>query len=408
MNKSTFAGKFIAKLEKIDREQIESYLKRLWQERSFLEQVFQTLAEGIIVTDMESRIVFINRGAYKLLGISQRQRLLGEPLIEVIRDSNLLQGVQEFSLPSDGQVESYELKVQYPRPATYLVKIVPLREEETSELSSLVFIISDISEAKRKEEERSRQERLDSLATLTAGIAHEIKNPLNALNIHAQLLKRSIEDNSLIPDTPEYQRAKQSLEIIIEEIRRLARIVNQFITAVRPFKLHLKSCDVNRILEELVKTFGPELKERRIKITMSLERDIPPIYADEHLIRQTFLNILKNAIETIEDQNGEIGIRTFYSGKWVYVSVRDNGKGMTEEEMRRMFEPYFTTKDYGSGLGLFIVYRVIQEHRGEIKVQSEKGKGTVFTVQLPILKRPVRLLPHKKRKAKNEKKNSHS
>lgn len=400
MNKSTFAGKFISKLGKIDREQVELYLKKLWQERSFLERVFQTLVEGIIVTDMESRIVFINRSAYKLLGINLRRRLLGEPLVEVIKDSNLLQELQEFSLPTDGEVESYELKVQYPRPATYLLKIVPLREEETTEISSLVFIISDVSEAKRREEERYRQERMESLALLTAGIAHEIKNPLNALNIHAQLLKRSIDNDSLVPNTPEYQRARQSLEIIIEEIRRLARIVNQFITAVRPFKLQLKNCDINRILQEIVQTFDPEIKEKRIKLSISLEHDIPPIYADEDLIRQALLNIFKNAIEAIEDENGEIGIRTFYSENKVYVSMWDNGKGMTEDEMRRMFEPYFTTKDSGSGLGLFIVYRVIQEHRGEIEVQSEKGKGTVFTIQLPTLKRPVRLLPHKKREAK--------
>lgn len=396
MADSRFAGKFISRLEKIDREQIESYLLKLWRERSFLERVFITLQEGIIITDIDSRIIYINRAGYKLLGISQRRHLLGEPLVKVVTDSELLEQIRNFTLSLNGQAKQYEIKVRFPRNATYLLKILPLRDESDQSISSLIFIINDITDTKLQEQEKFRQERLGSLATLTAGIAHEIKNPLNALNIHAQLIKRALDTNeTLTKDSEEFARIKESTEIILEEIRRLTRMVNQFISAVRPLKLQLQPCNINQVIEDLIETIKVELQEKHIQLSLLLDPEVPPVYADEYLVRQALLNIMKNAIEAIEHQQGEIEIKTYAADNWVYVSVSDNGKGMNEEELRQMFEPYFTTKTYGSGLGLFIVYRVIQEHRGEIQVNSTPGKGTTFIVQLPVVKRPVRLLTHK-------------
>lgn len=396
MADSAFAGKFISKLEKIDREQIETYLKHVLHERGFFDRIFQTLSEGIIVTDMESRIVMINAAAYKLLGISRKQRLLGEALIHFISDSNLVQEISKYNIQSNGDIRTVDVRVQYPRPALYLIKIIPLLDDETKEPASIVLIISDISETRQREMERYRQQRIESLATLTAGIAHEIKNPLNALSIHAQLVQRSLNAADAIPQNPqELERIRQSTEIILEEIRRLNRIVNQFITSVRPFKLQLKYCDINTLIEEIVETIRPDTEKQRIIISLALEQEIDPIIIDEYLMRQALLNIIINAMESVKPGHGKIEIKTLASEQSLFISIKDNGKGMNEEELHRMFEPYFTTKEYGTGLGLFIVYRVVQEHHGEINIQSEPGKGTTFTIQLPLLKRPLRYLPER-------------
>ncbi len=401
MKESTFAGKFISKLEKIGRDQIESYLRRLLKERSFFEQVFQTLVEGIVVTDMESRIVYINKAAHKLLGISLRQNLLGEPLVKVISDTYLLQKIRDFELPEDNRVQSCDISVRYPRPAVYLLKILPLHEEDSGETSSLVFIISDISETRKKEIERFRQQRLESLATLTAGIAHEIKNPLNALSIHAQLLKHVLEEetDAFVHESKEYARIEQSTDIILEEIRRLTRIVNQFITSVRPFKLQIKYRDITTLVEDVMETVLPDADKRGVDIQINPMPDLPMILVDEHLIRQALMNIIINALESVEEGKGKVTISTSCSEKWLFITISDNGKGMTDSEVERMFEPYFTTKETGSGLGLFIVYRIIHEHRGEIQIESEPGEGTTFIIKLPLLKRPTRYLPEQHAKA---------
>ncbi len=398
MKETTFAGKFIARLEKIDRNQIEAFVKHLWEERSFLERVFHSLVEGLIVTDMESRILFVNRSAYRLLGIRSDLRLLGSPLVEVIKDLNLLKKIREFTIPERGEVGTCEVKVEFPRNATYLFTVIPLSDEETDEITSFVFILSDISEAKQREQALFRQRRLESLATLTAGIAHEIKNPLNALNIHAQLIKREIQkDKHLKKKIPEYKHITESLDIIQEEIQRLTLIVNDFMTAVRPLRLQLKICNVNKILDEIIETIKPELAEKGIELKRDYEPDLPEIKADETLIRQSFFNIIKNSIEALTNENPEIKMITSSHDSYISVTIEDNGKGMTEDDIHRIFEPYFTTKDYGSGLGLFIVYRVIQEHEGEIEVLSHVDKGTEFTVRLPIFRKPTRLLTHKKK-----------
>jgi two-component system, sporulation sensor kinase E len=384
--KRTFAGKFISRLDKIDRAEIENFLATLLHEKNFLELVLHNLLEGLIVTDERSHILFINSTASELIGLSPRRQRLGQVLSSVIRDPAL----RDFlTLQRKGGI-SGEVEVSFPQKAIYSVNVVPVQDKQ-KKTSAYLMIIADITGKRRSELEQQQREKLISLAMLTAGVAHEIKNPLNSLNIHAQILKKVVE-RCPTQSTADSDRIHRSIDIIVEETNRLGRIVDQFILAVRPTKPRLSLLNVNDVLRNVVERLRPELEGKNITLELVLDSEVPPSRMDGHQIGQAFINILKNSIEAIDKEHGIIRIQSAIADGFVRIAFKDNGCGIKKEDLTRIFEPYYSTKFYGSGLGLMIVYRIISEHQGDIKLQSEPGKGTTLTVLLPLTRKPVRLI----------------
>jgi two-component system, sporulation sensor kinase E len=384
--KKTFAGKFISRLDKIDRAEIESFLAALLHERNFLELVFNNLLEGAIVTDEHARILFINLAARELLGISHRKQPLGHLLSSVVRDPAL----RELLSTNRSHLLSQELEVSFPKKAIYSMNVIPVQDDE-QQISAYLILIADITEKLLREFERQQREKLVSLVTLTAGIAHEIKNPLNSLNIHAQIVKK-IAERCPAQVLPDFERFTRSIDVIIEETNRLGRIVDQFILAVRPTKPRLSPANVNQIIRDVTERLRPEFEAKNISLKLILDPDVPPSPLDEHQIRHAFLNILKNSIEAIEKDRGAIRIHSSLSNGFIRITFKDNGCGIKKEDLARVFEPYYSTKFHGSGLGLMIVLRIIREHKGDIDLQSEPGKGTTLTVLLPLTRKPVKLI----------------
>jgi signal transduction histidine kinase len=242
-------------------------------------------------------------------------------------------------------------------------------------------------------EEIRRIESIESLSTLTAGVAHEIKNPLNSMNIHAQLAKKSLKDlREEIGANVTLERIERSNRVIMEEIERLAKIVDGFLDAVRPARPNIRTHDLNKVLLGVAELIGPDCRSRGIELVLDLDPELTPVRIDADQILQCVLNVAKNAMESIEGEHGAIALRTKLKSDHVLIEVEDNGCGIPDEERLRIFEPYHTTKESGTGLGLMVVYRIVRAHRGAVGLRSEPGKGTVFSIGLPIDERPVRLL----------------
>jgi signal transduction histidine kinase len=227
---------------------------------------------------------------------------------------------------------------------------------------------------------------LNALTLLAAGVAHEIGNPLNSLHIHLQLMERKVREL----DSPARDELQESIDIARSEISRLDTIVTQFLRAIRPSKPQLQPENINTIVEEAVRFFAPEIQHRDIVVEQELRSDLPLLELDREQMKQAFYNVIKNSFEAMK--RGILRIRTDRDDTHVIVNFIDTGGGISAENLSRVFEPYFTTKTSGTGLGLLIVRRIVREHGGELSIESSEGKGLTLTLRLPYIDRRVRML----------------
>lgn len=389
---SSFAGKFLRKIKKIDTDQIEVFLAQVLREKAFLEVIFDSITEGIVVTEQDQRVVFLNEAAKQFLALGGKE-VLGAPLREVMRAEELRDLASEFS--REGRpVRQREVSLPQKPPRVFAVTVVPIENEEGL-ATHAVWILGDRTDAARRAEEQRQMQHMESLATLTAGVAHEVKNPLNSLNIHAQLAAKGLEHlRGQLPggDNPALERMERSLNVILEENQRLARVVDDFTKAVRPVRPNLRRENLDTLLVAVAELIAPECRQRGIELVLTPDPETPQLLIDRQQIQQALLNILKNAMEAIDKPEGRIVLRTRLRADHVLIEVQDNGCGIPEEERLRIFEPYHSTKFSGTGLGLMMVYRIVRAHRGAIALDSEPEVGTLFSIALPLDERPVRML----------------
>jgi PAS domain S-box-containing protein len=390
--KSGFLEKLIERLGRIGPEEVQNYLLRLAQEKGFLETVFNAIQEGIIVTDATGRITYLNDAACDLFGLDGEQSI-GKRLEERVR------GLDWKSLSQSESAISRDMEIFYPANRFINFYVVPLKIERRAEAGppndtpgatvGHAMILRDITQSRRSTQETIESERLSALTLLAAGVAHEIGNPLNSLHIHLQLMERQVRKLS----AGEEKRALQdSIEIARAEIERLDSIVTQFLRAIRPSKPNLQRENINTLLEETVHFFQPEIKDRDIVVETELRSDLPPLQLDRDQMKQVFYNAIKNSFEAMK-RRGILRIRTDRDETHVKISFTDTGGGISAENLSRVFEPYFTTKAAGTGLGLLIVRRIVREHGGELAIESSEGRGLTLTIRLPFVDRRVRMLP---------------
>ncbi len=387
--KSGFLEKLIGRLGKIGPEDVQNYLLRLAQEKGFLETVFNAIQEGIIVTDSSGKITYMNDGACELFGLDAEDSI-GKQLDERVR------GLDWHSLTRSGGPVTRDLEIFYPSNRFINFYIVPLMiEHRTEDVQAdgaghqvgYAIILRDITESRRTAEKTIESERMNALTLLAAGVAHEIGNPLNSLNIHLQLMERGARKL----EGQERDELEQSIKVARDEIGRLDSIVTQFLRAIRPSKPQLQPANINAIVEETLHFFAPEIEARDIVVESELRSDLPLVQIDRDQMKQAFYNIIKNSFEAMK-RRGILRIRTDMDDSHVRVSFTDNGGGMSAEALSRVFEPYYTTKSRGSGLGLLIVRRIVREHGGELAIESAEGKGLTLTIRLPFKDQRVRML----------------
>jgi two-component system, sporulation sensor kinase E len=397
--KAGFLEKLIERLGRIGPEEVQNYFLRLAQEKGFLETVFNAIQEGIIVTDSKGRITYLNDAAGELFGLEAGDAI-GKRLDERMR------GLDWESLTQSGGPVSRDMEIFYPANRFINFYIVPLIIEHrdsvagdavpgpprsanaaTGEQVGHAMILRDITESRRSAQQTLESERLNALTLLAAGVAHEIGNPLNSLHIHLQLMERKVRELK----GEARDELQESIDVARAEIGRLDSIVTQFLRAIRPSKPQLHPENVNAIVDEAVRFFAPEIHDRDVVVEQELRSDLPLLQLDRDQIKQAFYNVIKNSLEAMK-RRGILRIRTDMDDAHVLISFIDTGGGISPGNLSRVFEPYFTTKSSGTGLGLLIVRRIVREHGGELSIESSQGKGLTLTIRLPYLDKRVRML----------------
>ena len=391
--KAGFVEKLIGRLGKIGPEEVQNYFLRLAQEKGFLETVFNSIQEGIIVTDSQGRITYLNNAACQLFGL-EAEDSLGKRLDERVRglDWNALSREaavsrdMEIFYPTNRFINFYSVPLVIERQATD-DKIDNHNIDHSGERVGHAIILRDITASRRSEQQTIESERMNALTLLAAGVAHEIGNPLNSLNIHLQLIER--EARKL--NGAKRAELQESVEVARAEINRLDSIISQFLRAIRPTRPQLRPENINSIVEEAVRFLALEIKDRDIVVQQELRSDLPLLEIDRDQMKQAFYNVIKNSFEAMKSR-GILRIRTDVDESHVIVRFTDTGGGISAENLSRVFEPYFTTKTSGTGLGLLIVRRIVREHGGELSIESSEGKGLTLTIRLPHVDRRVRML----------------
>lgn len=340
------------RIAKLDAAQLREQYALIADEADFLDKLFIVNSEGIIVLDENGSVVKSNPAAQTLLGMAPEN------------------AVASLEIPL-GRASKREVTITYPDERTLEVKTLPVK-------SGTLVYLRDMTAEKKRTEEELRVGATKAVRDLAAGVAHEIANPLNAISLNLQLLARERPDD-------------ESLKVCQEQIARLESILRGFLQALRPSKPNLAPGNLAEPLKNCLAALKGQIEERRVHVTLDMPGALPTVALDRAQFEQVYFNLLKNALEALHE-DGQIAIDVRADDNDVIVVIRDNGEGIDPGQLVHLFEPYRTTKDKGTGLGLMISARIVRDHGGTISAESALGRGTAFTIRIPRLERRIRAL----------------
>lgn len=431
VSRSSFLDKILGRIDHLDEAGLQVALQRLARERGFLETLFNTIEDGILVIDKAGALQYYNNAATKLLGLPDNDAL-GEKAHRYLPGIDWSR-IRDFDLAEGKKTLRYEFEIEYPNKKFIRLYAAPLNGGEHG-MDGAALILHDATEVRDETEKAIETERNQALTLLAASVAHEIGNPLNALHIHLQLLDRDLRKlkeevkGFAQPDVPisleplkrkrgrprkqpgnigaasahvPQEAVDQALEsagklqnyveVAKDEILRLDYIVTQFLQAVRPSPLKLEPCSLNDIIVDTLALLQPEIQNRDLLVRRRFLPGLPKAPMDPEQIRRLLINLIKNALQSMTT-GGMLTLNTGVTDDEIWFSVTDTGSGIAPNKISSIFEPLQTTKSTGTGLGLMIVHRIVSAHRGRIHVESSEGKGSTFRVYLPLREPQARLL----------------
>jgi signal transduction histidine kinase len=346
------------------------------QMRSNIEQLFERLEEAILFFDGDGRLAMAGHPAERILRRS-RGEMLGRPVGELLPPESALGSVVHASIET--RRPARDKVVDLPAgngPARMLVDVNPIEGPDGRYMGAIVTL-SDAESRQELQRQINMSDRLAAITRLTGGVAHEIKNPLNAITLHLEVLTTKLAGENV--DAPE-------VEVIRREIQRLDRVVKTFLDFTRPVKLTMRAIDLADVIQDVMALVKADAERRGMSIELSGCESACLIAGDRDLLKQALLNVVVNGLEAM-DPGGRLEVRmTGLAGEYE-IAVTDQGRGIPPELRERIFNLYFTTKSNGTGIGLAITFQVVQLHNGTIDLSSEPGKGATFRLRFPALRK---------------------
>jgi len=380
----------LGRIDNLDPVNLANLVQRLARERGFFEAVFDAIREGVLVVDSDGVIDYANTIAMKMVALKEQDvgRASLWRLVPGLRQSLNLSPGENLS----GRTAlSREIELSYPESRIVRLYIVPFTEDsdDDDEVNPrFAVILGDVTEEVLSTRDKIESEKVSSILLLAAGVAHEIGNPLNSLTIHLQLMQRHLRRNA---SGVALEKVRNSLEVCQNEVQRLDDIIRNFLEAIRPRPPDFQNVDLIETLEEVLRVQGQELHDRGLTVEVEATAEPAIVKADRNQVKQVFFNVIKNAMEAMGG-GGRLHIKARVDDETVFLQFGDTGKGIPQDDLPRLFQPFHTTKKDGHGLGLMIIQRIMRDHGGQVGIDSRENVGTVVTLEFPRKDRRVRLL----------------
>jgi two-component system NtrC family sensor kinase len=363
---------------KIANADLEASRWELLSSRNTLRAIFDNLPAALYIIDKDYKIAAINKSRAKLAEQTP-QAMVGKPCYQMLfkRDAPCPECLVGKTLLEGEKIQRRERRWNETRDdsSEWEISSYPIYSEN-EKVAQAILLEQDVTERHRLEAILTQSEKLAAVGQLAAGIAHEINNPLTAIIANAQILHREIG-----PD----EDLQESVDLIARAGARAAQVVRNLLDFARKEEYHLGITDLNETLNKALDLVQHELLARGVKLDFNPDPHLPTIYASQDHLQSVWLNLLLNSLDSLDKKPGEVKITTQYTNNEIHVSVADNGKGISPDNLTRVFEPFYTTKapGRGTGLGLSVSHRIVKQHGGYIQVESQVGVGSVFTVVIP-------------------------
>ncbi len=386
-----FLKRVSGKISKLTPEQVETLIDSLTEENEALNAVLDSVHTGLLICNEQWHLESKNKAASRYIPMSHFNRQT--PVWEQIKNMQVADFLRKNSTIQKNHITD-EFLLYDENGINRFITVGIYTLVRSKKLWGYIIQIDDITDKRKQDMIIRRMESMAGLTNLAASVAHEIKNPLGAISIHIQLiqkaLKKAREGDGKLPNE---KHAEKYLNVVNEEIERLNNIIVDFLSAVRPVRATIEAVDPAKMLTSFISFIEPELKEKNIELKTDFITFAPIIHIDPKLFIQVLTNLAQNAIAAMPN-GGVIQISTAVVNDRFMLTFSDSGIGMNKETLDRAFEPYFTTKAQGTGLGLALVYKIIKEMAGDISIKSEEGNGSDFIITLPILQREQHLLEY--------------
>ncbi len=363
---------------KITAADLEASRWELLNSRNTLRALFDHLPAGLYIVDPQYKLLTINKSRAQRAGQAPKA-LVGQLCYQALFNRSEpcpeCRVSETFQTGRDTQ-RAERRYISSDESSEWDISVYPILDED-SQATQAILLEQDVSERHRLESILTQSEKLAAIGQLAAGVAHEINNPLTAIIANAQILHRELPPNSDL---------QESVDLIARAGARATQVVRNLLDFARKEEYHLGLTNLNETLEKSLELIQHEILARGVRVELNLDPNLPPILASQDHLQSVWLNLLLNAIDSLDKTPGEIKISSRRAAREIHISVMDNGKGIPSDRLTRIFEPFYTTKaaGRGTGLGLSVSHRIIKQHGGRIGVESQLGAGSTFTVTLPL------------------------